>query len=62
MKKTALLYAFVDRDKASDRVPSAVGGWPLRKLGVEEWLVQGLMIMYDIVMRMAGLFDLNHFI
>ena len=40
-----LYMAFVDLEKAFDRVPQKVIWWALRKLGVEEWimpLVQGM--------------------
>ena len=40
-----LYMAFVDLEKAFDRVPLKVIWWALRKLGVEEWimrLVQGM--------------------
>ena len=32
--------AFVDLEKAFDRVPRNVIWWALRKLGVEEWIVR----------------------
>ena len=32
--------AFVDPEKAFDRVPRKVFWWTLRKLGVEEWIVR----------------------
>ena len=42
-----LFYAFVDLEKAFDRVPRDVVRWALRQLGVEEWLVQTVMVMYE---------------
>ena len=32
--------AFVDLEKAFDRVPRKVIWWALRKLGVDEWIVR----------------------
>jgi hypothetical protein len=46
-KKRALYYAFVDLEKAFDRVPREVVRWALRKLMVEEWLVNVVMAMYE---------------
>jgi hypothetical protein len=42
-----LFFAFVDLEKAFDRVPRQVVQWALRKLGVEEWLVISVMTMYE---------------
>ena len=33
-----LWWAFVDLEKAFDRVPRKVVEWAMRKLGVEEWV------------------------
>ena len=41
-----LYMAFVDLEKAFDRVPRKVIWWALRKLGVEEWLVRLVQGMY----------------
>ena len=38
--------AFVDLEKAFDRVPQKVIQWALRKLGVEEWIVRLVQGMY----------------
>ena len=38
--------AFVDLEKAFDHVPPKVIWWALRKLGVEEWIVQLVQRMY----------------
>ena len=38
--------AFVDLEKAFDPVPRKVIWWVLRKLGVEEWIVQLVQGMY----------------
>jgi len=46
-KKKDLWMAFVDLEKAFDRVPREVVWWALRKLGVEEWLVRIIMSMYE---------------
>ena len=41
-----LYLAFVDLEKAFDRVPRKVIWWALRKLGVEEWIVRLVQGMY----------------
>ena len=41
-----LYMAFVDLQKAFDRVPRKVIWWTLRKLGVEEWIVRLVQGMY----------------
>jgi len=38
--------AFVDLEKAFDRVPREVVWWALRTLGVDEWLVTVIKAMY----------------
>ena len=45
-KHRKLWWAFVDLEKAFDRVPMKVVEWAMRKLGVEEWLVRAVMAMY----------------
>src|SRR5271165_3460754 len=44
--KKELWMAFVDLEKAFDRVPRDVLWCSLRKLGVEEWLVRVIKVMY----------------
>ena len=39
--------AFVDQEKAFDRVPHEVVWWALRKLKVDEWLVRVIQAMYE---------------
>ena len=38
--------AFIDLEKAFDRVPWKVSWWALRKLGVEKWIVRLVQGMY----------------
>ena len=45
-KKKELWMAFVDLEKAFDRVPRQVMWWALRKMGVPEWLVVIIAAMY----------------
>ena len=46
-KGKKLYFAFVDLEKAFDRVPREVTRWALRKAGVDEWLVKAVMAMYE---------------
>ena len=46
-KRKNLYFAFVDLEKAFDRVPRAVLWWALRKLGVDEWIVRTVQSMYS---------------
>ena len=39
--------AFVDLEKAFDRVPQEVVWWVLRYLGVDEWIVSVMKTMYE---------------
>ena len=39
--------AFVDLEKAFDRVPREVLWWSLRKLRVDEWLKTAIKAMYE---------------
>ena len=41
-----LLYAFLDLEKACDRVPRKVLWWAMRKVGVDEWIVRLVQAMY----------------
>lgn len=45
-KNKKLYFAFVDLEKAFDRVPREVIWWSMRKLGVEEWLIKVVQSMY----------------
>ena len=42
-----LYMAFIDLEKAFDRVPRKVIWWALRKLGVDEWIVCLVQGMYS---------------
>ena len=46
-KKKELYYAFVDLEKAFDRVPREVVRWAIRMSGVEEGLVKAVMALYQ---------------
>ena len=46
-KGKCLYMAFVDLEKAFDRIPREVLRWAMRQLKVDEWLVSAVMVMYD---------------
>ena len=46
-KKKKLWMAFVDLEKAFDRVPREIVWWALRVMGVDEWIVKAIQAMYD---------------
>ena len=45
-KHKKLYFAFVDLEKAFDRVPRDVLWWAMRKLGIDEWLIRIVQSMY----------------
>ena len=46
-KNKKLYFAFVDLEKAFDRVPRKVIWWAMRKLGIEEWIMRFVQAMYN---------------
>ena len=46
-KKKNPYFAFVDLEKAFDRVPRGVVRWVTRTLNVDEWLIKAIMAMYE---------------
>ena len=46
-KNNELWMAFVDLEKAFDRLPREVVWWTLRYLGVDEWMVSVIRAMYE---------------
>ena len=51
-KHKLLYFAFVDLQKAFDRVPRKVLWWSTRRVGVEEWVILAVKAMYE-----SGLFS-----
>ena len=47
-KKKNLYFAFVDLEKAFDRVPRDIVRWAMRKLNTDEWLTETVMAMYKL--------------
>jgi hypothetical protein len=56
-KKRDLWIAFVDLEKAFDRVPRDVVWWALRTLRVDEWLIRVIQSMYEGVSTAVKLGD-----
>ena len=46
-KHKDIFFAFVDLEKAFDRIPRKVLWWAMRKLGINEWIVKVVQAMYD---------------
>ena len=46
-KGKTLYFAFVDLEKAFDRVPRKILWWALRLVGVDEWIVRVIISMYE---------------
>ena len=42
-----MFFAFVDLEKAFDRVPRKVIWWVLRTVGFDKWIVRVIQSMYD---------------
>jgi hypothetical protein len=47
VKRKCLYFAFVDLEKAFDRVPRAILWWAMRSLGTEEWIIRVTQAMYE---------------
>ena len=46
--KKNLFFVFVDLEKAFDRVPRNTVRWAMRKLNIDEWLIETVMAMYEL--------------
>ena len=46
VKNKNLYLAFVDLEKTFDRVPHQIHWWAMRKLGIDEWIIQLVQAMY----------------
>ena len=53
-KKKNLCMAFVDLEKAFDKVPRKVVQWALRKINVDEWWVSIIKSMYEKVIHQSS--------
>ena len=54
-KKKDLYATFADLEKAFDRVPRQVVTWALRKVGLEEWIIQVVKAMYENAKRAVNI-------
>ena len=45
-KNRNLYFAFVYLEKAFDRVPRQVLWWPMRRVGVDEWMIHLVQAIY----------------
>ena len=46
-KHKDLFFAFVDLEKAYDRIPRKVLWWAMRKVNISEWIVKTVQAMYS---------------
>ena len=46
-KKKDIFFAFVDLEKAFDRIPRKVLWWAMRTLRISEWIVKTVQAMYN---------------
>ena len=46
-KHKPLYFAFVSLETAFDHVPRKVLWWPMRRVGVEKWLIHAIKVMYE---------------
>ena len=59
-KNKNLYLAFVDLEKAFDRVPCQVLWWAMRKLGIDEWIVQKKLDAWKVNLEKKSCPDQNH--
>ena len=46
-KKKNIYFAYFDLEKAFDRVPRRILWWVMRKLRIDEWIIQVVKSMYE---------------
>ena len=46
-KKKNIYFAYFDLEKAFDRVPRRILWWAMRKLRIDEWIIQVVKSMYE---------------